>query len=168
MSYLVDIKAIKKVAFTGGNVEDTMIASTLLRIQDIILQPILGTTFYKRLLQGVEDEDLNTDERHLINEYIFNVLVASVDLRILKPLSFKIKAKGAVTLRDEHATPLTNTERAEFEDELRNDLEVYKNSLIGYLKVNCTLFPEYDNWICSFENVPPTQRQGVNTNIRFV
>ncbi len=168
MSYLVDIKAIKKIAFTGGNVEDSMISSTLLRVQDVMLQPILGTSFFKRLQQGVIDEDLTQDEEDLLNNYIFNVLVSAVDLRILKPLSFKIKAKGAGTLRDEHMTPLTSVERSEFEDELRGDLEVYKNSLIGFLKDNVDLFPTYKDYVCSHENIRPTDTKSVNTNIRFV
>ena len=32
--YLADIKAIKKVAYTNQNVDDTMISSVLIRVQD--------------------------------------------------------------------------------------------------------------------------------------
>ena len=168
MSYLVNISAVKKVAFTSGNVDDTMIATTMMRIQDVMIQPILGTSFYKRLLQGVEDEDLTVDEAYLINEYLFNVIVSAIDLRIIKPLTFKIKAKTAGTLRDEHIQPLSTTERAEFEDELRGDYDVYVNMLIGYLKDNEDLFPEYKDYVCSFENIPPQSHQTTRTNIRFV
>lgn len=167
MSYLVDIKAIKKIAFTGGNVEDSIIASTLLRVQDILIQPILGTTFYKRLQQGVTDDDLNANEVVLLNDYIFNVLVSAVDYRIVKPLTFKIKAKTAGTLRDDFIQPLTNADRTEFEDELRGDYDVYRNILIGYLKDNVDLFPEYKNYVCSAENMPPAKTKDVRTNIRF-
>lgn len=167
MSYLVNISAVKKVAFTGGNVEDSMIASTMLRVQDVMIQPILGTTFFKRLQQGIEDNDLNADEETLLNDYIFNVIVAAIDLRIIKPLTFKIKAKAAGTLRDDHITPLTNADRTEFEDELRGDYDVYRATLIGYLKDNADLFPEYKNFICNYENVRPSKDDSVRTNIRF-
>ena len=166
MSYLVDIKAIKKVAFTSSNVEDTMIASTLLRIQDVMLRPILGTTFFQRLLTGVTDDDLNADEDALINDYIFPVLVAAVDLRIIKPLTYKIKAKTAGTMRDEHIMPLTSGEQTRFEDELRADYDAYKLVLIGHLKDNKDLFPEYKDYECSSENVPPEDKS-TRTNIRF-
>tara|TARA_R110000822_G_scaffold26529_3_gene79801 strand:- start:958 stop:1464 length:507 start_codon:yes stop_codon:yes gene_type:complete len=165
--YLADIKAIKKVAYTNQNVDDTMISSVLIRVQDILIRPILGTTFYKRLLTGINDADLTADESLLLKDYIFPVIASAVDMRILKPLSLQIRAKTAGTTRDEHITPLSNMERVEFEDQLRSDYEVYRNILVGYLKDNYTLFTEYENFICNAENVSPQPKE-TRTNIRFV
>jgi len=165
--YLCDIKAIKKVAYTNQNVEDTMIVSVLIRVQDILIRPILGTTFYKRLLTGINDGDLTVNESVLLQDYIFPVIAAAIDMRILKPLSLQIRAKTAGTTRDEHISPLSNAERVEFEDQLRSDYEVYRNILVGHLRDNEDEFPTYKNWICSHENISPQPKE-TRTNIRFV
>lgn len=165
--YLCDIRAIKKIAYTNQNVDDTMITSVLIRVQDILIRPILGTTFYKRLLTAINTSDLNADESTLLNDYIFPVISSAVDVRILKPLSLQIRAKTAGTLRDEHIQPLSNTERESFEDLLSQDYEVYRNILVGYLKDNKDLFPEYKDYVCNEENVAPQPKE-TRTNIRFV
>jgi len=165
--YLADLRAIKKVAYTNQNVEDTMLSSVLIRVQDILIRPILGTTFYKRLLAGINGGDLNAEESLLLKDYIFPVIASAVDLRIIKPLSLQIRAKTAGTTRDEHINPLSNSERVEFEDQLQRDYEVYRNILVGYLKDNVDLFPEYKDYVCSNENVSPQPKE-TRTNIRFV
>ena len=38
--------------------------------QDIYIQPTLGSTLYNRLQTGIDDNDLNNDEKTLIDNYI--------------------------------------------------------------------------------------------------
>jgi hypothetical protein len=45
-------------------------------------------------------------------------------------------------------------------------MEVYREKLVGYLKDNCTLFTEYNEYICSFENIAPDNGEA-RTRIRF-
>jgi len=165
--YLADLKALKKIGFTNSNVEDGVLLTTLRRVQDMHLRPILGTSFYKRLLQGVADSDLNADETALLNDYIFPYLVATVDYRIVKPSTFQIRAKTTGTLQDSHINPITTADRLAMEDDLLQDSDGYRDILIGHLQDNCDKFPTYKNWVCSFENVAP-QKEKARLNVRII
>ena len=166
-AFLTDIDSIKERGFVNKNVENNIITTTLRRVQDTMLLPILGTTFFKRLLQGVEDSDLTADETTLLNDYILDYLVACVDYRIVKPLSYEIRSKVVGQARDEHIQPASQSQINELEDSLLEDVNVYRNKLIGYLKDNCTLFPTYNEYLCTFETIAPDKGE-TRTRIRFI
>lgn len=165
-AHLIDTYALKKIGFTNTNVEDNIIATTLTRVQDTMLLPILGTQFFKRLLTGVDSNNLTQDEIDLLNDYISPFLVAAVDMRIINHLTYEIRSKTAGTSRDENMNPLSISENLMLSDDLRKDVEVYKQRLFGFLKDNRTLFTDYNDYICNFENIAPAKGTA-RTNIRF-
>ena len=165
--FLIPVDTIKEIGFTNTNVEDNIVSTALLRVQDINLRPILGTTFFKRLLKGVEDEDLNVDETFLISEYIHPWIIAMVDHKVTLHLLLEIRSKTVGTTNDQYMSSADERQMLKLQDSLLADAEVYKDVLIGYLKDNRALFPEYNNYICSFENVRPEKSQSVKPNISF-
>lgn len=165
-AFLIDIATIKELGFVNKNVENNLISTTLRRVQDTMLLPILGTGFYNRLCQGVEDDDLNSDETALLNDYIAPYLIAAVDYRVVNPLTYAIHAKTVGTAKDEHITPITESENNLLKDDLSKDMEVYRKRLVGFLKDNCTLFPTYEQYLCTFEAIKPDKGQ-TRTRIRF-
>lgn len=165
-AHLIDIDTIKEKGFVNGNVENNIISTTLTRVQDTMLLPILGTSFFQRLLTGVDDNDLTADEEALLDDYIAPFLIAAVDYRIVNPLTYEIRSKTAGTTRDEHMNPLTIAENNMLKDDLSKDMEVYRVRLIGYLKDNCLLFTLYNEYLCSFENIAPDKGE-TRTRIRF-
>ena len=165
-AFLIDIATLKKIGFTNSNVNDSIVTPTLRRVQDTMLLPILGTEFFKRLLTGVDDDDLTADETTLLNEYIAPCLIAGVDLRIVNHVTYEIRSKTAGTTRDEHMNPVSIAEKNQLTDDLRADFEVYRERLIGYLKDNKELFDTYNTWVCSFENIQPDNGD-TYTNVRF-
>ena len=88
-AYLIDIDALKKKGYVQGNVENSIIVTSLTRVQDTMLKPIIGTPFFKRLIEGVDADDLNADEETLLNDYIAPVLISGVDYKIVPHLKRK-------------------------------------------------------------------------------
>ena len=166
--FLIPVKLIKDKGYTQGNVTDDIITTTLRRVQDVNLKPILGTAFFKRLLEGVKAGDLDSDEQALIDDYIAPWLVAKVDHRIIKPLAIQIRSKTVGEASDQYITTANEQRTLGREDELRSDAHSYKNDLIGHLKDNCDLFPTYKDFICNFENIPPEKNQGSDVSISFI
>jgi hypothetical protein len=166
-AFLIDIATIKKIGFVNKNVDDPIIATTLRRVQDTLILPILGTPFYKRLLAGITDEDLTADEELLLNDYIAPCIIAGVDYRIVNALTYETRSKTVGTSRDEHINPVTIQENLMRTDDLKRDYETYRDSLIGYLKDNETLFDLYYNFVCSYENIAPDKGL-VRNQIRFI
>ena len=166
-AFLIDIATIKKIGFVNKNVDDPIISTTLRRVQDTLILPILGTLFFKRLLQGITDDDLNANEIDLLNEYIAPCIIAGVDYRIVNALTYETRSKTVGTARDEHINPVTIQENLMRTDDLKRDYETYRESLIGFLQDNRTLFTEYNNFVCSNENIAPDSGK-VRNRVRFI
>jgi hypothetical protein len=138
-------------------------------VQDINLQEILGTTFYKHLLTEIKADNLTPDEEALIDDYITPYLVAQVDYRIGNHLVNEIRNKSVGrSADDEHFTTSTDANVLKLQDDLRADANSYRNTLIGYLKDNCDLFDTYKNYLCNFETIPPDKTQGGDVPISFI
>jgi len=166
--FIIPVKLVKDKGYTQGNVEDNVITTTLRRVQDINLQAILGTTFYKRLLEGVKVGDLTADETALIDDYIAPYLVAKVDYRITNHIAFEIRSKTVGQSSDNFITTASDSNMLKLQDDLRSDANSYKNSLIGFLKDNCDLFETYKNFLCNFESISPENTQGGESAISFI
>ena len=166
-AFLIDIATIKKIGFVNKNVDDPIISTTLRRVQDTMILPILGTTFYKRLLAGITDDDLTADETNLLNNYIAPCIIAGVDYRIINALTYETRSKTVGTSRDEHINPVTIQENLMRTEDLKRDYETYRESLVGFLKDNKDLFTEYNNFVCSNENIAPDSGK-VRNRVRFV
>lgn len=166
--YLIDVKTLQTKGFTHANVEANLITTTLRTVQDTILEPIIGTSLFKRLLQGVEDDDLNANETKLLNDYVVKFLISSVDYHICTHVWMEIRAKGIGTGNDQYVNSTDVKGLSVLKDELAGYENVYKNRLIGYLKDNCDLFPQYKEYVCSFENIPPEKEQKPYVNISFI
>jgi len=166
-AFLIDIATIKKIGFVNKNVDDPIISTTLRRVQDTMILPILGTPFYKRLLSGITEDDLTADETNLLNDYIAPCIIAGVDYRIINALTYETRSKTVGTSRDEHINPVTIQENLMRTEDLKRDYETYRESLVGFLQDNRTLFTEYNNFVCSNENIAPDSGK-VRNRVRFV
>ena len=166
-AYLITTANVKKIAYIQGNVEDAILSITIKRVQDNIIQPIIGTSLYKRLLAGITANDLNEDEQTLLDDYIAPCIASACDYKIIYPLANKTRNKTVGSNNDEIMSTATLEAQTQLRNEYRKDFEPYRLALIGYLKDNETLFPEYYNWVCSFENIAPDKGR-TKTNIRFL
>jgi len=165
-SSLISTEKLKKRGYIHQNVEDSILRTLIIRVQDSIVEPILGTTFFKRLIQGIIDDDLTADEIDLMNDYVIPVMVSGCDYRSVNVITYEIRNKAVGSTQDEHLKPVSESENVRLKDDLKADLDLYRNRLIGFLKDNCTLFTEYNNWICSFENIAPIKKtEGFNISI---
>jgi hypothetical protein len=165
-AFLVDIATLKKIGFVNSNVEDNIISTTLRRVQKTMLEPILGTTLYDRLQEGVDNDDLNANETTLLNDYIVPVLVAAVDLRIVNHVTFEIRSKSVGTTSDQYLTAGSKAQLDQLKDDLRQDYNSYRTKLIGYLCENDNLFPEYEDYETDLDDIAP-EKGATRTNIRF-
>ena len=166
-AYLITTDKVKKISYIQGNVDDAILSITIKRVQDNIIQPIIGTSLYKRLLAGITANDLNTDEQTLLNDYIAPCIASACDYKIIYPLANKTRNKTVGSNNDEIMSTATLEAQTQLRNEYRKDFEPYRLALIGFLKDNEQDFPEYYNWVCSFENRPPDKGR-TKTNIRFL
>lgn len=161
-AFLIETEVIKELGFIQGNVSDELIAPTLRRVQDIELKKIIGSELFNRLLDGVNNDNLTTDEESLLNSYIRDLLVSACDQKIVNHLIFQLRNSAAGTSKDSFITPLSKDERVTLLDDLRKDKEVYSQNLANHLKDNQDKFPQYKSWVSSCEFVAPETKTRVN------
>ena len=161
-SFLIETELIKELGFIQGNVSDELISPTLRRVQDVELKPIIGSQLFNRLLDGVNNDDLNASETDLMNTYIRDFLVSACDHKIVNHLIFQLRNSAVGTSKDSFITPLSSAERTTLLDDLRHDKEVYSQNLVNHLLENRELYPEYMEYTGGFEFVAPETQTRVS------
>lgn len=149
---LITIKELKK--YIDENIDDKIIFTSLMRVQDIQLVNVIGQKLYEKLQSIVNDgtinDELMKDYRYLIQYKIQPYLIMKVMAKMQLSNTFKIRNKGVVTNTD--PTSGINTVTMNDAIKLQNDYEVdageYGKDLSNYLHLNYKLFPEYSPCDC--------------------
>lgn len=166
-AYLIDSDDLKAISLINNNVEDSIIRVTIQRVQKAVVRPILGTLLYKRLVKGIEDSDLNADEVILLEDYIAPLMAAACDRKAINHTTYQIRNKTTGKGLDPNITAVDQGENLRLDNDIRQDIEVAKDDLIGYLRDNCELYPQYKDYQSSFENKAPLIKKKFN-GISFI
>lgn len=130
-------------SFIQKNIEDSVLAPTILRVQDTMICPIIGQRLFNRLVAGVNDNDLTTAEETLINDYLIDAIIVGCEMGAVVHTTKRIRNKGTGNIQDEAFRPLEDASAGRLTDKLRADFEVYRQRIICYMKDNYLLYPEY-------------------------
>lgn len=136
---------LKKGGFVQSNVEENLLSAVIYRVQKSMVRPLLGRKLYNRLLEGIRDSNLTSDESFLIDEYILDCIICASDFRSVIHTTYEIRNKTTGITLDQNQRPVTTDEGKILRDILRSDYEVARHDIICYLRNNSTLFPEYNS-----------------------
>lgn len=142
MNYLIDLSTLKHYSYLDQDINDEKLSVTLKRIQDTDLEPALGSLLYRRLLQGVEDNDLTALETKLM-VYVMDFIFVACELKASTHNNWKIRNKSVGSASDENIRSYGLDEYNVYRSELEKDYSFYKNRLIGYLIDNKKDYPLY-------------------------
>lgn len=146
MELLIDLDTLKSLSLVHSNVEDSILTSSLIRAQDMTVQPILGSSLYKRLLAGVLADDLTTLENTLIEDYIAQVVSIAVEIRTIDVASKEIRNVGYTEIQGNNFVVANDNGKERGKDMSYKDLAFYKERLRLYLDENRLLYPLYDQF----------------------
>lgn len=165
VNYLVSVENLKKKGLIHQNTDTKILGVAIQRVQDMIIQPALGSPLYRALLTRVQNDDWNANYRTLMNDYVVPALVACVDSKASKILTDKLTNKGLGALTDETFGALQQSEINQFRDELSSDAYFYVERLIGFLKDDCgTIYTEYTEAITRTNHDLKKDKTGYRTN----
>lgn len=123
--------------------------------QDIFVQPALGSTLYKRLQTGIQDNNLNSYEVTLLNDYVTDCLIWATMAELILPNAYQIFAKGTLQkTADESNTP-SRGDLNYLAENYSNKAEFYRQRMIDYLRANYTYFGEYASPGCGWNVLKP-------------
>lgn len=145
---------IKDRTNISDNIDDKMLVSSIKYVQDVYLEPALGTTFFKGLQDRIENGVLTDLENTLITDYIHDTLLYYV-LSELPVASFKFYNKGVLQKTSENTNAPSMSELMQLSQKYMDKAEFYRNRLVNYLKANDTSFAEYYNYNTEDDDITP-------------
>ena len=139
---LISEKYVKTQSNIQDNVWGDFLTPAIREAQDIELQPIIGRPLYKKILKEVEEKDVETRFKTLIEDWIQPYLLYQTIVSLIPIIGTKLGNIGTVISNDEHVQNLSSSERENLEYRYRYLADHYKSELQKYLLVNKDLYPE--------------------------
>jgi hypothetical protein len=126
--------------------------------QDIHIQPVLGSTLYLRLQEGINDDDLNNDEKSLIDNYITDALIWFTMSMLPMTMGYQLFSKGFLQKTAEESNTPSRSDLELLEQKYKSLAEFYNKRLIKYLQENYELYDEYLNPASGVDVIFPTKQ----------
>jgi len=137
INYLLSVENLKKKGLIHKDADTKILAISIKRVQDMIIQEATGSPLFRALLLRVQNNDWTPEYRELMDDYITPALVSHVDFKVSLLITKKITNKTTGKVSDENINALQDSELSPFQAELLLDAGFYKTRLIGFLKDDC-------------------------------
>lgn len=141
ITYLISESTLKAYTVIGDNVDPAYINPSIVKAQDIGLQPLIGSVLYRALCDMVPI--VTEPYKTLLDEYITPYLCNKVAAEIQWALFAKLRNNGIVTSQDQQTQQVGISECEYLRKKYEYDADFYGKRLTDYLRANASQFPEY-------------------------
>jgi hypothetical protein len=144
------------------NVSYTQIRPTVIKVQEMRIQPIVGSPLYGELVTQVVSGSTSALNQTLLEDYIQPAMIQWLYYELPMVLAFKYMNKGMVRRTSEESSQMSMEEITRLTDKVKNDAEWYSERITRYLMENRnSLFGTrlLLHWIPS-TRTPPTTAPG--------
>lgn len=164
MIQLISEKRLKKDSLIDDNVDGIYLLPAIQLAQEVGLQPIIGGVLYKKLLNLVDNGDIQTETEYkvLLDDYCIPFLIYKVMSEIQIPLSFKMRNQGVVNTSDDHSYNVDIKDVQYLKNYYDENATFYANRLTDYLCANSSKYPEYNQ---NIKGEMKSNKNAYNTNI---
>lgn len=146
MINLITETEIKTYSTIDMNVAGKYLTEAIRSAQNIDLCQIIGSRLLSKLETIVESGDIELDAykayKYLLNGYIKDFLLYSVQENLVIPISYKFTNAGIMITEDEKMYQPDKSKIDLIKDYYTDKKNYYKKRLQDYLVGNCKLFPE--------------------------
>jgi len=143
---LVKTAYLKKLSGINANTDFDLLFPTIIMVQDIYIQQILGTPLYNDLkTKIIADPDLSSypNELALINDYIAKVIVWYCKIESVIDTKHRNMNAGFVTVTTDKTTPVELSDLKYTHDKWLPTAQRYAQLLTDHLFLNSSTFPKY-------------------------
>lgn len=140
---LISEKTLKSESYLNDNVDSCYVIPAITSAQMIGLQPILGTKLYNEIINQVKNNDIKSEYKILLDDYIKYYLIYKTLSEIQIPISFKNRNSGAVQTNNEYEVNSSIDEAFRLNGYYDNKSKFFANRLTDYLCANSNIYPEY-------------------------
>lgn len=137
------VNTIKDNSVLMDNVDPKLITPSIQYVQDAIVQRMLGTKLYRELQSQVYNNNLKTEYKELLDDYIEPIMIYGVLAEIPSDLLLKMMNLTVGSTTDEQVTSATLKQVNYLKEQNKNKAEFYAKRLVDYLNWNTNVFPEF-------------------------
>jgi hypothetical protein len=166
ITYFLKINNLTDYGFTHGNTDPEIVSASLIRCQDVYIEPLLGSPLYRRVKDAIVADNVTGALQTLLNDYIRPLLTVHVEKKVSIHVHSQIRNKGTGGSNDANFQNDSITGVKFLHAELDRDIQFYTTKLVGYLKDNVAAFPEYKQVTGNAEDVQ--QRTKYKGSITFI
>jgi len=146
LAILISEQRVKQLTNLDDNVRVEEVTPFIIQSQDLYLQDRIGTKFFDRLKDGVIADDLTTEEKALLNDYIAPMLAHFSVYLMLPGLKYKLVEKGILSGQSEETGATSLDELKYLRQSVLDTAEFYDERLRERLcDVPSGTFPEYSS-----------------------
>jgi len=141
----ISINRLKEFSVVNSNVDEKLISPTIIMVQDLFLQEILGTDLYDEICSQIDAGSVSANNTTLLNDYIEPYLMNMTIAEGLQNFHIKISNTDVINQNTENAQGASSGGIANFKNLYRNTAENYAMTLYKYLCANASTYPLYRN-----------------------
>lgn len=152
-----DAAQLKAQSVIQENVDDKLISTVILDVQQFRLMRILGTPFYADLQDKILANTLNDDEIFVLNAYIQPILRWALVMELTNTASYQFTNKGLLQMFADSAKQPSSNDIAAVLSNAGQNFDWYAQRFIDYMGANFSKYPAYLQ-VQKYDDIPPTGR----------
>jgi hypothetical protein len=142
---LIEAQRLKQFSTINSNVDNKLIEPTIIIVQDIYLQSILGTDLYDEICNQVDAANVSVLNKTLLDQFIENYLLNMVVSQGLVDWNYKFSNKNVAKLTADNTLNADLSELERIGQKYIGQAEFYAKRLSAYLCDNAASYPLYHN-----------------------
>lgn len=166
MIYFVTENWLKTNTPITANIDAAKIFPFVQSQADMRIQPLLGTYFYRYLLDAYNNQTLTANEVILVEKIQPAIAWRAVEDCVLG-ISYALKNKGIQQQSGDYSSPATFQEIAYIQNVYSQKAVFYENRVIAWLKDNYTLYPQFTDAQNTDSDIKPLKRANEGFNDFF-
>jgi hypothetical protein len=155
---LITEQTFKERTGASNNIDGKQIFPMVKVAGDMFIQPVLGSTLYKRLQTGIVAKNLNAYETTLIDDYITDALIWYTMSMLPMSMGYQLFSKGFLQKTSDDSVTPSRADLELIEQKYKSMAEFYSNRMVKYLQENYTLYSEYLNYGMGLDVIFPEKK----------
>lgn len=137
------------------NINYTQLRPTIVKCQEMHIQPILGSDLYNDLAAKIVAGTIAGNNQILVEDKIQPALIQWILVEMPSVLAFKYHNKNMFRRSSTESSQMNMEELKYLMDKMKNDAEWYSERITKYLQQNQSLFPLYLNTSGKIDTIIP-------------
>lgn len=138
-------QTLKDRSLLQDNIDPKLIKPTIKHVQDMFIEPILGTSLYTQLQTQIAANNVSVANATLLNNYITDCLVWYVASEMTISLGYKFTNKNVLKKTSENSETASLSELFDLMDYYKNKAEWYAQRITNFLCEYEINYPLYAN-----------------------